>query len=61
MAEKDLNFSDFNLELCDDLLYDNEDIGVDALSLSATCAGTNSGTSLLCSFMTNITEECTTC
>lgn len=61
MAEKDLNFSDFNLELCDDLLYDNEDIGVDALSLSVTCAGTNSGTSLLCSFMTNVTEDCSTC
>lgn len=61
MLEKDLDFSDFNLGLCDDLSYDNEDIGVAALSLSVTCAGTNSGTSLLCSFMTNITEECSTC
>lgn len=61
MANKDLDFSDFNLELYEDTPYDGDDSGVEALSLSAYCTGTNSGTSLLCSFMTNVTEDCSTC
>lgn len=61
MENGNLKFDDFNLDLYDDSDFSDENSEIELLSLSAMCTGTNSGTSLLCSFMTNVTEDCSTC
>lgn len=56
-----LKFDDFSLGLYDDSEISDENTKIELLSLSAMCVGTSSGTLLLNSFMTNVTEECSTC
>ena len=53
-----MNFDDFNLDLYEEMDFDetNGDIVV-----ASSVHGTNSSTSIVCATMTNVTEDCRYC